>query len=74
MAGNFVNILETAVQKKASDIHVVIGQPPMVRIMGEIRPLEGFETINPQDSQKLIYSVLYDAQRRKFSSLYFIIV
>lgn len=66
MSANFVNILETAVQKKASDVHVVIGKPPMVRIMGEIQPLDGFEPVTAQESQQLIYSVLFDAQRRRF--------
>jgi twitching motility protein PilT len=66
MAVDFVTILQTAVQKKASDIHIVIGKPPVVRIRGEILNLEGFDPIKAEESQKLVYSILFDAQRRKF--------
>ena len=66
MSNNFVNILETAVREKASDVHVVIDSAPMVRIMGEIRALKGFGAISKEQSQQLIYSILFDAQRRKF--------
>lgn len=66
MALDFVQILTQAVQLKASDIHIVIGKPPMVRVRGEISPLAGFPDIKAEDSHHLIYSILFDAQRRKF--------
>jgi twitching motility protein PilT len=66
MAHDFVEILTRAVQKKASDIHVVVGKPPMARILGEIVPIEGYPVLTAEDTQKLIYSILFDAQRRKF--------
>ncbi len=31
-------ILKTAVQRGASDIHMVIGRPPVVRVRGSVRP------------------------------------
>lgn len=66
MGLDIVNILKTAVQKQASDVHIVLNKPPMARIRGEIVTLEGFEVIAPDQSQKLIYSILFDAQRRRF--------
>ncbi|MFN0117217.1 MAG: type IV pilus twitching motility protein PilT [Elusimicrobiota bacterium] len=66
MAIDFVGILQAAVKKQASDIHIVIGKPPIVRIRGEIMPLEGYPIITAEDSQKLIYSILFETQRRKF--------
>ena len=33
---DFVNVLKQAVNMGASDIHVVIGNPPMVRVRGEM--------------------------------------
>ncbi len=66
MALDFVEILGQAVRQHASDVHIVIGKPPMVRVRGEIKPLAGYSPIQSDESQKLIYSILYDAQRKKF--------
>lgn len=58
-------ILKTAVSKGASDIHIVVGRPPMIRERGEIKPLEGFPVVTADESKRLVYSILYDAQRAK---------
>jgi len=46
-----VEILKKAVEKGASDIHMVVGKPPMVRIRGEILELEGCEAINAEEAK-----------------------
>ena len=33
-----VELMQIAVQEKASDIHLTVGRPPMLRIHGELRP------------------------------------
>ncbi len=66
MAQEMLQILKTAVEKNASDIHIVVGKPPMVRIRGEIQPLPDFPIVKPEDTQALIYSFLFDGQRKKF--------
>jgi twitching motility protein PilT len=59
-------ILKTAVERGASDIHMVIGKPPMVRVRGDIMPLEVFPEINAEESKRLIYSILFDDQKQRF--------
>lgn len=66
MAQDFVEILTKAVQMRASDVHIVVGKPPLVRVRGEIIALPGYEPVTTDQSQKLIYSILFDAQRRRF--------
>ncbi|MCG3204789.1 MAG: Twitching mobility protein [Elusimicrobia bacterium] len=66
MAIDFLGILKTAVERNASDVHILVGKPPMLRILGEIVALEGYEPLKPEDTQRLIYSILFDQQRRKF--------
>ncbi len=61
-----VEILKTAVQSGASDIHLVIGKPPMMRLNGEITEVPGFKTLTADESKRLIYSILYEEQRAKF--------
>jgi twitching motility protein PilT len=61
-----VEVLKVAVQTGASDIHLVIGKPPMMRLNGEIAEIPGFPKINGDESKRLIYSILYEEQRAKF--------
>ena len=37
-----IEILQAAVKKGASDVHIVIGLKPMVRIRGAVLPLDEF--------------------------------
>lgn len=62
----FIDILKAAVDKGASDVHLTISKPPMVRFRGEIIPLVEFPTISAEESRRLIYSILYDDQKQKF--------
>ena len=62
-----VEVLKTAVQSGASDIHLVIGKPPLMRINGEIAEIPGFQNkISAEESKRLIYSILYEEQRARF--------
>ena len=61
-----VEVLKTAVQSGASDIHLVIGKPPMMRLNGEIAEIPGFPVINADESKRMVYSILYEEQRAKF--------
>jgi len=63
-----IDILKAAVEQGASDVHLVIGRPPMVRVRGEIRALDGLTPITAADSQQLIYSILSDEQKARFES------
>jgi twitching motility protein PilT len=67
---DFVQVLKMAVDRKASDIHVVIGKPPMIRVRGEIMALEGFEPLTQQEATRLVYGILRDEQRRKLEETF----
>ncbi|MEK7287913.1 MAG: type IV pilus twitching motility protein PilT [Elusimicrobiota bacterium] len=59
-------ILKAVCAKGASDLHLVIGMPPMIRVRGEILPLDGFPILSADDTKNLIYSVLFQDHRSKF--------
>ncbi|OGS40942.1 MAG: type IV pili twitching motility protein PilT [Elusimicrobia bacterium RIFOXYA2_FULL_69_6] len=61
-----VQILKAAVQTGASDVHLVIGKPPMMRLNGEIAEIPGTQVLTADESKRLIYSILYEEQRAKF--------
>lgn len=62
----FIDILQEAVITSASDIHILIGKPPMVRVRGEMYPLKKFPSLTAEESKRLIYSILYDDQKQRF--------
>ncbi len=58
-------LLEMVIEKKASDLHITTGSPPMFRVDGK---LVGFDStvLTAPDTKRLCYSVLTDAQRHNF--------
>ena len=59
-------LLKKLIDLDGSDLHVTTGTPPQVRVDGELRPLDGYPPLGREDTQRLIYSVLSDAQKKKF--------
>ncbi|MFH1459190.1 MAG: type IV pilus twitching motility protein PilT [Candidatus Omnitrophota bacterium] len=58
-------LLNIAVESNASDLHIVVGVPPTLRVDGELIPLE-MDVLTPEASKIMIYSILNDVQRHKF--------
>jgi twitching motility protein PilT len=58
------DILRLAVERRASDIHLTVGLPPMIRQDGEIVPLP-FLPLSPQDTRRLIFDTLSDENLQK---------
>lgn len=48
---NIDELLQRAVNAGASDVHLKVGSGPIVRIDGELRKLDGFESLKPADTQ-----------------------
>ena len=61
-----IDVLRAAAERQASDIHIIVGKPPMIRIRGAIEPLSGFPELTSEDSKRLIYSMLYQDQIARF--------
>ncbi len=52
-------------ERGASDLHLTVGAPPMIRVDGDLIPMP-FEKLNPEMCQTLIFSLMTDAQRQTF--------
>lgn len=59
-------LLVKMVEEEASDLHIVVGAPPMVRINGSVEPLKGYARLNAHDTQELVYSVMNEEQIAEF--------
>jgi twitching motility protein PilT len=66
MAATMHDLLSLMVERGASDLHITTGTYPQVRLNGKLAPLSQFEQLTPQDTQRLAYSVLNEAQKQKF--------
>jgi twitching motility protein PilT len=58
-------LLETVIEKKASDLHITTGAPPQFRVDGKLMSFDS-TMLNATDTKRLCYSLLTDAQRHKF--------
>ena len=61
-------ILREVVQLQASDLHLAVGLPPVVRVDGHLQNLEGYPELSTNESRELIYSILNQDQRQKLET------
>jgi len=62
-----LEILKLAHSKKASDIHITTGSPPVLRINGELFKLET-EPLNSEQTKTMCYSLISDKQKARFEN------
>ena len=60
-------LLELVVAHNASDLHLAVGIPPVIRVDGKLRKTK-YESIDPQVSQRIIYDILLDEQIERFET------
>jgi twitching motility protein PilT len=65
---DFADVLMEVVDRRASDLHLTAGAPPMLRVRGRLTPLEGFPALTPSDTREIVYSILSNAQRQKLEN------
>jgi twitching motility protein PilT len=66
---DLVSVLKSAVSQDCSDIHIVVGKPPMMRRYGEIRPVDAsLPVLSAEDSKGMIYSMLHEDQRTRLEA------
>ncbi len=58
-------LLKTLVENDGSDLHIATNTPPQIRVHGHLRRLDGTD-LQPADTKQLVYSVLTDAQKKRF--------
>ncbi len=68
MSFDFAPILSRMSEVRASDLHLTAGYPPAYRVRGRIVPVDGAERLTPQDTREIVYSLLNDAQRKRFEN------
>jgi len=59
-------MLAQVIQQDASDLHLVVGTPPVLRVHGKLFALEGQPALSKQDTESLLMSVLEPEQQGVF--------
>ncbi|MFT4035022.1 MAG: type IV pilus twitching motility protein PilT [Patulibacter sp.] len=68
MEFDFADLLLETVRLRASDLHLAAGVPPMARVRGKLRALDGYAPMSPSDTRELIYSILNNDQRQRLEN------
>lgn len=64
---DILRLLREASRQKASDLHLTNNAPAMIRLYGNIRPLEaGAAALSPEEIRQMVYSILSEKQKQKF--------
>jgi twitching motility protein PilT len=63
MSINMTELLQLVVDEGASDLHVEVNAPPMVRVHGELTPLE-VDYLTAEDTEKMVKSISSEAHIR----------
>ena len=63
---NVTELFKYMQQRGASDLHITVGKPPVVRVDGTLQEVPNMPILSPQHTQALVYSILTDAQKKQF--------
>ncbi len=60
-----IEIMHTACDAGASDVHITVGIPPKMRVNGNLITMN-YPRMSPQDTLAIAYSIMTDVQRERF--------
>jgi twitching motility protein PilT len=63
---NLNDLLKLTFEKRASDLHIKVGVPPMLRIDGKLTPLETEKRLTQEDSLSIAMGIMNASQKTKF--------
>ena len=62
-------LLESCVFHDGSDLHIKAGSPPLIRVYGDLIPLD-MEPLTPEEARMLCFTALSDNQKMRFNEDY----
>ncbi len=57
-------LLDEVVKKKASDLHLQVGLPPIIRVDGALTPVTGADPLDEEALEALVFSILDEDQKQ----------
>ena len=68
MAVPIAEMLKIAVDRHASDLHVKVGNSPVIRVDGKLIPLEEIPKLTQEDAINIAFSIMNNSQKEKFKN------
>ncbi len=65
MAFDVDAVLRFVVEREGSDLHIKVDSPPMARVHGALRPIDGSEPLSEQDTEAALEHILTDQELLK---------
>jgi twitching motility protein PilT len=59
-------LLTLAIEEEASDLHISVDHPPVLRIERKLIPLVKVQKLTPQDTQQIAFLLMNEDQRNRF--------
>ncbi len=59
------DLLNLVIENEASDLHITVGTPPVIRVDGELIQTD-LDVLTPMDTRSLIYNMLTSEQQKEF--------
>jgi len=59
------NLMTTTFKMGASDLHLITGSPPTIRVHGTLRSIENTEVLNAKQIEQLVFAILSEEQQHK---------
>lgn len=57
-------LLEEVIKKRASDLHLQVSMPPMLRIDGKLMPIAGYPALDEEKVESLVFAILDEEQKQ----------
>src|SRR5436309_15964049 len=57
--------LRRLIELEGSDLHLKVPSPPIVRVHGQLRPLDGVSELAPEDTEAVLAQLLTDPSRKE---------
>ena len=58
-------LLEQVTTQGASDLHLTADSPPVIRVRGQLEPIEGFDPLSAEQTRDLLYRMLSTEQQKQ---------
>jgi twitching motility protein PilT len=62
-------LMKIAVDRRASDLHITVGRPPVLRVKGQLLDLD-YDPLDSRMARNLIYSMLKEERQEEFEKNY----
>ena len=61
-------MLRKLVSSGSSDLHLRVGEPPIIRKSGEMKRLEGYQPLTVEEMESLVFSIMPERNKKEYGS------